>query len=86
MGETGVYQLFTIDGEQAGGMMNKPAAIPHAMWLFYFNVGDIEAAAGRVSDGGGRVILEPTEVPGGRWIVQCMDPQGAMFALAGRRG
>jgi predicted enzyme related to lactoylglutathione lyase len=21
------------------------------------------------------------EVPGGMWIVQCIDPQGAMFAL-----
>jgi predicted enzyme related to lactoylglutathione lyase len=25
------------------------------------------------------------EVPGGSWIVQSKDPQGAMFALVGRR-
>jgi len=25
------------------------------------------------------------EVPGGSWIVQCKDPQGAMFALVGPR-
>jgi len=25
-------------------------------------------------------------VPGGSWIVQAKDPQGAMFALVGRRG
>jgi predicted enzyme related to lactoylglutathione lyase len=85
MGPMGVYQLFTVGGEQTGGMMNKPAEIPHAMWLFYFNVGDIDAAAGRVGDGGGHVLNGPMEVPGGGWIVQCVDPQGAMFALVGRR-
>ena len=36
-------------------------------------------------DGGGQVLNGPMEVPGGGWIVQCMDPQGAMFALVGRR-
>jgi hypothetical protein len=24
-------------------------------------------------------------VPGSRWILQCTDPQGAMFALLGKR-
>jgi predicted enzyme related to lactoylglutathione lyase len=86
MGPMGVYQLFEVDGEQTGGMMNKPAAIPHPMWLFYFNVGDIDAAAGRVGSAGGQVLNGPMEVPGGSWIVQCADPQGAMFALAGKRG
>jgi predicted enzyme related to lactoylglutathione lyase len=23
------------------------------------------------------------EVPGGKWILNCIDPQGAMFALVG---
>ncbi|MGA8412896.1 MAG: VOC family protein, partial [Xanthobacteraceae bacterium] len=31
------------------------------------------------------IINGPMEVPGGSWIVQCKDPQGAMFALVGRR-
>jgi len=25
--------------------------------------------------------MGPHEVPGGQWIVQCTDPQGAHFAL-----
>jgi predicted enzyme related to lactoylglutathione lyase len=28
----------------------------------------------------------PMEVPGGDWIIQASDPQGAMFALVGKRG
>ena len=36
--------------------------------------------------GGGQILEGPLEVPGGSWIVRCTDPQGAMFALAGKRG
>jgi predicted enzyme related to lactoylglutathione lyase len=39
-----------------------------------------------VTKGGGKILLEPMEVPsGGMFIVQCQDPQGAMFALVGKR-
>ncbi|HET9538942.1 MAG TPA: VOC family protein, partial [Mesorhizobium sp.] len=27
----------------------------------------------------------PMEVPGGSWIVNCVDPQGAMFSLVAPR-
>src|SRR3989442_14490144 len=30
---------------------------------------------------GGRVIYGPADVPGGGRIAQCLDPQGAMFAV-----
>jgi hypothetical protein len=29
--------------------------------------------------------MGPDEVPGGMWIVQAKDPQGAMFAVVGSR-
>ena len=56
-----------------------------SLWLYYFNVGDIDAAAVRVKEGGGAVLNGPHEVPDGSRIIQCTDPQNAMFALAGRR-
>jgi predicted enzyme related to lactoylglutathione lyase len=31
------------------------------------------------------VLNGPMEVPGGAWIIQGADPQGAMFALVGMR-
>ena len=52
----------------------------------YFTVSDIDAAATRVTASGGQILNGPMEVPGGSWIVQCRDPQGAMFALVGARG
>ena len=35
----------------------------------------------RSTAGGGAVLNGPMEVPGGAWIIQASDPQGAMFAL-----
>lgn len=83
MGPMGVYQLFTVDGRDMGGMFTKPADVPAPFWLYYTNVDDIDAALQRVVAGGGRVLNGPMAVPGGAWIVQAMDSQGAMFALVG---
>lgn len=85
MGEMGKYHLFSIGAQQSGGMMTKPPQVPHPSWLYYFNVDAIEAAAGRVKAGGGQVTVGPMEVPGGGWIVQCLDPQGIPFALFAAR-
>jgi uncharacterized protein len=85
MGPMGTYQLFTVGGVPTGGMFNSPAAQSARFWLYYFNVGDIDAAAKRVSDGGGEIRQGPHQVPGGGWIIQAADPQGAAFALLGMR-
>lgn len=81
MGPLGTYRIFGADGVQMGGMMNKPADRPNSMWGFYVNVDGIDAATGRVEKAGGRVTMGPHEVPGGSWIVMCVDPQGADFNL-----
>ena len=81
MGPMGKYQLFATGGENVGGMMTKPPAIPAPFWTYYFNVPAIDAAAQRVTSGGGKILNGPMQVPGDLWIVNCMDPQGAGFAL-----
>jgi len=82
MGPMGIYQLFTMDGKTAaGGMMTKPPGIPMAYWGFYFTVEAIDAAVERVKGGGGAIVNGPHQVPGGSWIVNCKDPQGAFFSL-----
>jgi predicted enzyme related to lactoylglutathione lyase len=86
LGPMGPYQLFSNQDGQVGGMMRKPDNVPAACWLYYVRVGDIDAAAGRVRAGGGQVLNGPMEVPGGDWVLQGADPQGAMFCLMGRKG
>jgi len=83
MGPMGAYQTFYIGEVWAGGMMKKPQQMPHPLWLYYFNVESAGAAAARVKAAGGTVLNGPLQVPGGGWIVQALDPQGAMFAMVG---
>jgi predicted enzyme related to lactoylglutathione lyase len=86
MGPMGSYQIFSIVGQDKGAMFNSPAAAQHhSFWLTYFIVGDIDAAATRVTEGGGKITNGPMQVPGEGWILQAADPQGAMFALVGTR-
>jgi predicted enzyme related to lactoylglutathione lyase len=84
-GPLGTYQLFSAAGQTIGGMFTMPPTGSIPFWLYYFNVGDIDVASERVRAGGGQVIEGPLELPGGSWIARCMDPQGAMFALEGKR-
>lgn len=81
MGPMGVYQLFSAGAEPVGGMMTKMPQTPSPFWLYYFNVEAIDAAVARVNQAGGQIVNGPLQVPGGQWIVQCLDPQGAMFAM-----
>jgi predicted enzyme related to lactoylglutathione lyase len=87
MGPMGKYHMFGRALGPMGGMMNKPkemAAVP-PHWLYYFHVPDVHAAAERVKAAGGKIMNGPMEVPGGDWIVQAMDPQGAAFALHSKK-
>jgi len=84
-GPVDAYQLFSADGQTIGGMFTKRPVEPIPYWLFYFNVDDIDMAAERVKRGGGQVFEGPFAVPEGSWIVRCIDPQGAVFALQGKR-
>ena len=88
MGAMGVYQFFAMEpapegaecGITVGAMFNDPQA-PHPYWQFYVHVDAIDAAIGRITDNGGTILFGPQEVPGGQWIVNAQDPQGAVFAL-----
>jgi predicted enzyme related to lactoylglutathione lyase len=81
LGEWGTYQLFAIGEETVGGMMTKQPEIPVSYWSYYLRVESVTAAVERVQSGGGVILAGPREVPGGQWIIQGTDPQGAVFAL-----
>ena len=82
MGPMGKYHMFNRPHGMIGGMMNKPPEMAHVPphWMIYFRVPDINAAVERIKANGGKILNGPMEVPGGR-IAQCLDPQGAAFAL-----
>ena len=79
------YQPFAVDGRTIGGIFNKLPRAPVPFWLYYFNVADMDTATAAVMAGGGKVVHGPFELTPGHWIARCIDPQGAMFALQGKR-
>ena len=81
MGEMGMYSMFGQRGEMYGGMFNGRPDIPPPNWLSYVRVEGVKPVADKVKQLGGTVFNGPMEVPGGDWVAQCVDPQGAAFAL-----
>jgi uncharacterized protein len=74
------YGIYN-DGALNAGMMGLPEGSPGPPhWLVYFGSEDLDAAVERIGELGGRTLVEPMEVPGGR-IAVAQDPQGGTFAL-----
>jgi predicted enzyme related to lactoylglutathione lyase len=84
-GPMGSYQEFSAGADTIGGMFNRPGMAGFSVWLYYFGVGDIGAAAKEVAAKGGAILYGPITVPGAARIIQCRDPQGAVFGLMDRR-
>jgi len=82
MGAMGTYRIFGVGEKRVGGMMTTPKGAPMPpMWLYYVETSDLDAAIGRATKKGAKVMNGPMDVPGGGRIAQLMDPQGAAFAL-----
>ena len=82
MGELGTYQTFGRAGVMLGGMYDKPADMPMPPnWLCYALVPNADKAAKVVERLGGKILNGPMDIPGGGRIAQCLDPQGAAFAV-----
>ena len=77
------YTLAKIDGTDSAGMMTMPpeAAGMPPMWGGYVTVDDVEASAKQVVELGGKILLEPRDIPNvGRFCV-INDPQGATLSM-----
>ena len=86
MGELGPYQMFGLGGHTLGAVYRKPASMTGpAAWTVYIRVESVLKSVDLVKENGGQVLMGPHEVPGGDWILQCQDPQGAIFALHQRK-
>ena len=83
VGQNPEYTEFQAGGQSiAGGMeMNPmvPAEVP-SYWMVYFNVDNVDKAFDKVIAEGGKEMLSPQDMPGGRFAI-VSDPQGATFGL-----
>jgi predicted enzyme related to lactoylglutathione lyase len=74
------YWSINNQGRLNGGMMNLPPGAGPPHWLVYFVAESLDGSLERIGELGGRVLVEPTPVPNGRFAV-AQDPQGRTFAL-----
>lgn len=95
MGPMGTYEFLRHAGHapdgsspgqgMIGAVMPRPPHVPVSHWNFYFRVPDIDKAVATIVERGGQVLHGPQEIPGGDFSMNGMDPQGAVFALVGKR-
>lgn len=86
MGDMGNYDFIDHGGEMIGAVMRKkPDEMPMGSWNYYIHVDDIDTSTAAVKNGGGKVLMGPMEVPGGDWVINGIDPQGAPFSLVGSK-
>ena len=79
----GVYTLFGPEGGYVAGAQShcERETGPFQGWLSYVSVEDVDAAAARARELGGRVVCEPHDIPEVGRSAVLADPEGALFAL-----
>ncbi|QGN58349.1 VOC family protein [Nostocoides sp. HKS02] len=80
MGPDYAYTMFQVGDQQVGGSTapQMPGVPNH--WAVWFSVDSADASAARITELGGSLLVEPTDMPVGRMVV-ARDPQGAVFNL-----
>jgi predicted enzyme related to lactoylglutathione lyase len=84
MGEMGTYTTINLGEGPVGGMLDMagrgvPEQVP-AHWQLYIAVADTDATVEQAKQGGGSVMVEPIDIPAGRFAI-LTDPFGASFAV-----
>jgi uncharacterized protein len=82
------YIEFHKDDESILGALEIPPELPPGMpsyWLIYFSVSDVEGAARKAVELGGREVVPAQDFSGGSFAI-VTDPQGATFGLLNYTG
>jgi hypothetical protein len=83
--EDDAYKVITPQAaaHPVGGVMDMPpeCKAPGPTWGLYVTVDDVDTTVGHVTDLGGKVIKEPTDMPGVGRMAVIQDPQGAVISV-----
>jgi predicted enzyme related to lactoylglutathione lyase len=77
----GTYTLMRAQGRDRAGIMERPDERVTPLWLTYFAVADVGAAARRAAELGGAVVLGPSPELREGTLALVTDPGGAILAL-----
>ncbi len=79
--ETGGYRMLTLGGRNVAGLGPTQGEGQPAMWTTYVTTDDADAAAARVREAGGVVVMDAFDVLGAGRIAVFADPAGASIAV-----
>jgi predicted enzyme related to lactoylglutathione lyase len=79
--EYGGYTMFRKDGKMVAAAAPAMSAEQPEQWTSYVGVDDARATAAKVAEAGGRVLMEPMDIPKSGTMAVLMDPTGAVIAL-----
>lgn len=79
-GSGGAYRSIRSGGRPIGGIMTTGAGMQTPFWAVSFGVRSVGAALEHVDAADGERLMEPIDVPAGRFAI-ASDPFGATFGL-----
>lgn len=85
MGPMGDYLFIQHDGVGIGAIGRAQPDGEGPRWQHFVGVDDIDRACTAVTEGGGKLLGEPQQIPGGEYSVYAHDPRGATIGLVGPR-
>ena len=72
------YRLINAGDSDVGGLMRSPDAKLKA-WLGYIGVDDVDATCSKLKKLGGKIHMEPFDIPNVGRLAFVADPQGVLF-------
>lgn len=78
--EAGNYRMALLGGRTVAGLGPKMNPDGPPFWMGYITVDDIDAAAQRIADAGGQVLMPSMDVMEAGKMLVAMDNGGAVFA------
>lgn len=85
MGELGDYRFIQHGTTTIGAISPVMPGGAGPRWNYYIGVDDIDRAMAAVDAGGGTLLGEAHEIPGGEFSAHARDPHGADFGMVGPR-
>lgn len=81
----GDYLFLQNGADGIGAMGTAQPGGEGSRWQYFIGVDDIDRACAAVTAGGGNLLGEPQEIPGGEFSVYGHDLEGSTFGLVGPR-
>jgi predicted enzyme related to lactoylglutathione lyase len=77
--EFGFYTTCTVRGLQVAGIAEQQEPGGPTAWTTYFATADADGSARRIAEHGGKLLMEPMDIPTQGSMLLAADPTGAVF-------